>query len=75
MDQDRRAKELDRLKRALATFALQLDAFEARLKDGPLKADSKSEIRPRPNTSFANKIVSAMKSLPSADPTDRPKSG
>ena len=32
MDRDPRAKELYNLELALATFALQLDAFEARLK-------------------------------------------
>jgi hypothetical protein len=38
MDQDPRAKELDSLRLALATFALRLDAFEARLKDQARKA-------------------------------------
>jgi hypothetical protein len=62
MDSDPRAKELSSLKLALATFALQLDAFEARLKSLlPLKTTTVKAVR-SPDIGFANKIVSAMKS-------------
>jgi hypothetical protein len=36
MDRDPRAEELNNLRLAMATFAIQLDAFEARVKGGPL---------------------------------------
>jgi hypothetical protein len=43
MDQrdDARAEELNNLRLALATFALQLDAFEMRTNQGPLRAGTK----------------------------------
>jgi hypothetical protein len=73
MDSDPRAKELSNLKLALATFALQLDAFEARLKSLlPLKITTVKAVRPAPDIGFAYKIVSAMKST---EPNGRPKSG
>ena len=42
MDHDPREEELDSLRLALATFALRLDAFEARLKvqGGPTNTDA-----------------------------------
>jgi hypothetical protein len=44
-DQDvARAKELHNLRLALATFALQLDAFELRTSRGQLKAGMKREM-------------------------------
>ena len=67
MVRDPRAEELNNLKMALATFALQLDAFEARLK-GRLSDPNKAPLSTAPDIGFANKIVSAMKS---ADTTDR----
>src|SRR5258707_14531382 len=42
MDRDPRVEELTNLKLALATFALQLDAFEARLKDRSPKTTLKA---------------------------------
>ena len=39
MDRDQRSEELNNLRLALATFALQLDAFEARLKSRSFKAN------------------------------------
>jgi hypothetical protein len=72
MSRDPRAEELHNLKLALATFALQLDAFEARLKSLRLKTTVKV-VHPAPSDNrLANKIVSAMKS---AEPNNRPKSG
>ena len=61
MDRDPRAKELYNLKLALATFALQLDAFEARLKsaaqnNGPFHSAP-------PDIRLANKLVSASVAL------------
>jgi hypothetical protein len=58
MSRDPRAEELHNLKLALATFTLQLDAFEARLK-GILKALSSAP----PDNRLASKIVAAMKSV------------
>jgi hypothetical protein len=40
---DPRAEELNNLRTALATFALHLDAFEARVRQGPLRIDTKPE--------------------------------
>jgi hypothetical protein len=71
MSRDPRADELHNLKLALATFALQLDGFEARLKRLRLKTTVKA-VHPAPSDNrLANKIVSAMKS---AEPNNRPKS-
>jgi hypothetical protein len=72
MSRDPRAEELHNLKLALASFALQLDAFEARLKSLRLKTTVKA-VHPAPSDNrLANKIVSAMKS---AEANNRPKSG
>jgi hypothetical protein len=72
MSRDPRAEELHNLKLALAAYALQLDAFEARLKSLRLKTTIKA-VHPAPSDNrLANKIVSAMKS---AEPNNRPKSG
>jgi hypothetical protein len=64
MDQpDLRASELNELILALAKFAVQLDAFEARFK-------GRAPNPPRPASleiGFATKIVSAMKSLSPSD--------
>jgi hypothetical protein len=61
MDRDPRAEELNNLRLALATFALQLDAFEARLKGRSPKTTVKAPQPAPPDIGFANKIVSAMK--------------
>jgi hypothetical protein len=37
--EDARTRELDNLRLALATFALQLDAFEMRMSEATLSAD------------------------------------
>lgn len=59
---DPRTQELNNLKVALATFALQLDIFEARIRNGPLKAVTRPD-RPRPpDLNFAVKTGPAMKS-------------
>jgi hypothetical protein len=39
---DHRAEELNNLRLALATFALQLDAFEARIKGRPTKPNGET---------------------------------
>jgi hypothetical protein len=50
-DQDPRAQELNNLKLALATFALQLDAFETRISVCPLMTDACVQAeRPVPDT-------------------------
>ena len=41
---DPRAEELNNLRLALVTFALQLDAFEMRTNGGPLRAGTKPGI-------------------------------
>jgi hypothetical protein len=58
-NQDPRLRELSNLKLALATFALHLDAFEARVK--PLRANMKSAATPQPDINFAKNIMSAMR--------------
>jgi hypothetical protein len=65
MDRDPRAEELNNLRLAMATFAIQLDAFEARVKGGPLRIGTKPKIAdPPPGIDLAIKIVAAMKNAP-----------
>ena len=65
MDRDPRAEELNNLRLAMATFAIQLDAFEARVKGGPLRIGTKPKIAdPPPDIDLAIKIVAAMKNAP-----------
>jgi hypothetical protein len=53
---DARAEELDNLRLALATFALQLDAFEMRASDALLVARREaSGAIPRPDSSRNSK--------------------
>jgi hypothetical protein len=53
---DARAEELDNLRLALATFALQLDAFEMRASDALLAARREaSSAIPRPDSSRNSK--------------------
>ena len=61
-DRDKRAKELSHLKLALATFAIQLDAFEARLKGR--KTSVKALVKPSVKASppMAPEMESAKKS-------------
>lgn len=63
MARDVRAAELNNLKLALATFALQLNAFEERLKRRAFETDSRSPTRFRKTSElqFAKNILSAMK--------------
>jgi hypothetical protein len=61
MDQDPRAKELSNLKLSLATFALQLDAFESRLRSQSFEAATKTALPFRRGAQFATTIVSAMR--------------
>jgi hypothetical protein len=52
MDRNPRAEELNNLKLALAIFALQLDAFEARLKSRPLETTVKASQAAAPDIGF-----------------------
>jgi len=59
---DPRTQELNNLKVALATFALQLDIFEARIRNGQPKPAIRPD-RPRPpDLNLAIKAGPAMKS-------------
>src|SRR5712675_1693454 len=64
MDRDPRVEELTNLRLALATFALQLDAFEARLKGRSPKTTLKAFHPAPPDISVASKILVAMKERP-----------
>ena len=59
---DPRTQELNNLKVALATFALQLDIFEARIRNGPPKAVIRPDRARPPDLNFAVKTGPAMKS-------------
>jgi hypothetical protein len=63
MARDLRAAELNNLKLALATFALQLNAFEERLKRRSFETENLSPTRSRRTSElqFAKNILSAMK--------------
>jgi hypothetical protein len=61
---DPRAEALNNLKVALATFAVQLDAFEARIQARPPGCLVETTHLSPIDVGFAKKIVSAMKSLP-----------
>ena len=61
---DPRAEELNNLKVALATFAVQLDAFEARIKGRPPGRFVPTTHLSSIDVGFAKKIVSAMKNPP-----------
>jgi hypothetical protein len=64
MSRDLRAVELNNLKLALATFAVQLNAFEARLKRRSFETDNR--LPPRASdVQFARKIFWAMKAAES----------
>jgi hypothetical protein len=68
---DQRATDLSQLKLALATFALQLDAFEARLKGRSFKTSVKASLPVTPDIGFASQIVFAMKGHQPTDQSDR----
>jgi hypothetical protein len=61
-DHDPRAEELYNLRLALATFALQLDVFEARLKNRSSEKTIITSLPAATKATLANNIVSAMKS-------------
>ena len=61
---DPRTQELNNLKVALATFALQLDIFEARIRNGPPRAVIRPDRSRPPDLNFAVKTGPAMKSHP-----------
>jgi hypothetical protein len=61
---DPRTQELNNLKVALATFALQLDIFEARIRNGPAKAVVRPERSRPPDLNFSVKTGPAMKRRP-----------
>jgi hypothetical protein len=58
---DPRTQELNNLKVALATFALQLDIFEARIRNGPPKAVIRPDRSRPPDLNFSVKTGPAMK--------------
>jgi hypothetical protein len=58
---DRRAEELDSLRLALATFALQLNAFETRLKSRQTRINARSSSRP---TSVPIKLIDHKDAAP-----------
>jgi hypothetical protein len=72
MANDPRAEELYKLRLALATFALHLDAFEARLKSRSSVTSSEASQPTPSDTGFASKIVSAMKSADTAGRDPKP---
>jgi hypothetical protein len=71
MDRDPRVEELMNLRFAMATFALQLDAFEARLKGRSPKTTLKA-FHPAP-PDIANRIVAAMRGRANATATTHPQ--
>jgi hypothetical protein len=60
MSRDLRAVELNNLKLALAAFAVQLNAFEARLKRRSFETDNRFPPRAS-DVQFARKLLFAMK--------------
>lgn len=57
---DARAEELSNLRLALATFALQLDAFELRMREQPFRAARRLESRsgrPMSGADFRGKMI------------------
>jgi hypothetical protein len=68
MSWDPRAEELNNLRLALATFALQLDAFEARLKGRQGKSTAEPPRMVSPAIGFASQAVAPIRSLPSTPP-------
>lgn len=69
MSRDPRAEELSNLRFALATFALHLDAFEARLKDRQRASNTGSRKFLPDDAQFANRIVRPKGSLPTPPKT------
>ena len=67
----RRAEELANLKLALAAFALQLDAFEARLKRRQIKVNAEPSLLP--DSRFAREVLAAMKNRLSAQDRTPPR--
>ena len=63
---DQRAEELNNLRLALATFALQLDAFEVRLKNRRTQTNAEPSKPVSPATAFAKQVIGAMKNRPAA---------
>ena len=64
---DQRTEELNNLRLAMATFALQLDAFEVRLKDRRTQTNAKPSKPVSPATAFAKQVIGAMKNRPAAN--------
>jgi hypothetical protein len=58
---DQRAEELINVRWALATFALQLDAFEVRLNGRETKINGEPSKPISPGTAFAKQVIGAMK--------------
>jgi hypothetical protein len=64
MDQrdDQRAQEFNNLKFALATFALRLDAFEARMRSRLTKTNAEPSKLGSHDIGFAKQVTEPMKS-------------
>jgi hypothetical protein len=63
-----RTRELFDLKLALAAFAVQLDAFEARIRTRTIPKSAAMDLGPI-DRGFADQIVAAMKRSPAVDRT------
>jgi hypothetical protein len=61
---DQRTEELNSLRLAMATFALQLYAFEVRLKDRWKQTNAEPSKPVSPATAFAKQVIGAMKNRP-----------
>ena len=61
---DQRTEELNSLRLALATFALQLDAFELRLKGRRTKTNGEPSKPVSGDAAFAKQVIGAMKNRP-----------
>jgi hypothetical protein len=64
---DQRAEELKNLRLALATFALQVDAFELRLKGRGTRINGEPSKLVSPDAAFAKQVIVAMKNRPAAN--------
>jgi hypothetical protein len=58
---DQKAQEISNLELALATFALRLDAFEARMKSRLTKTNPESSKLSSPDIGLAKQVAEPMK--------------
>jgi len=64
MNRDPRVNELNNLRVALATFALRLDEFEARVKGRSTKSPTQKPRLSEPDIGFAKLVIAAMSNSP-----------